>query len=123
MKIELMGKIVDTVSATMFTAYHSCAKVAVDFDIAVKNGLASSVSEVFKYVELTADSRYKDDLIISYTAYDNSINLWKTVHSVLNNNVLGYKYITCIRTDRKNQIEVTAELMQCIYMALNDCKY
>lgn len=123
MKIELMQKIVDTVSSTMFTEYHSCAKVAVDFDIAVKNGLAASVSEVFKYVELSKDSRYKDDLIISFTAYDNSINLWKTVRSVLNNNILGYRYITCIGTDRKNRIEVTAELMQCIYMALNECKY
>lgn len=122
MKQELITKIVDTVSATMFYKYHKCGKVAVDFDIAIKHGLAASVSNVFNYVELM-ETGYKEDLIISFTAYDNAVNLWRTVHSNITGKVNGYKYITCVTTNKKNQIEVTAELMQCIYMALNECKY
>lgn len=122
MKKDLIKKIVDTAASTTFWKIHNCAKVAVDFDIAVKYGLSASVSNVFTYIELR-ETGYKEDLIISFTEYDNAINLWRTVHSKTDGKTLGYKYITYVTTGKKNQIEVTAELMNCIFMARNECKY
>ena len=116
-----MAKIVNTVCETMFTRFHGVSKVGIDFETAHKNGLASSISDCFNYVELI-ENGYKEDIIISYTEYDNGINVWTTLHNK-ENKMKGYSYKFCIKCEKKNQIEVTAELMLSLYAALNMCKY
>ncbi len=121
MKKDLITKIVNTVCYTMFTYSESVDSVSVDNTIATKYALASQVSNCFRYVDL-AKIGYKEDIIIAYTEYDNAVNIWVTQHSE-DNKCIGYKYGSCVYTDKKNQIEVTAELMQALYMTLNNCKY
>lgn len=115
MKKDLMKKIVDTVCNTMFISSHNVEKVYVDLEHASKCGLAASISDCFKYVETTR-SGHSEDIVISYTEYDNAINIYTTVHR--DGICKGYSYKYCVRTEKKNQIEVTAELCMALIMAI-----
>ncbi len=115
MKKDLMKKIVDTVCDTMFTSTHDVEKVCVDFERASKCGLAASISNCFKYVEMRR-SGDSEDIVISYSEYANAINIYTTSHH--DGICKGYSYKYCVSTEKKNQIEVTAELCMVLHMAI-----
>ena len=117
MKKETLTKIVETVVDTMFTNHHRLGKISVVSDCIA---IVKSIDNCYSYVNLV-DSGYKEDIILSHTDYDNAINIWIT--SSKDGKVRGYSYNLSVRTEKKNQIEITAELMQALYMTMIRCKY
>lgn len=124
MKKETLVKLVTIAIDNMLpiTYSHGCDKVSVNFDTAVKYGLAASVSNCIKYVDMQSLG-YKEDLIISYTDYDDAINIWTTFHNKEHNAVLGYAYKLCVRLKGRTQIEIACELCSALGMARQMCKY
>ena len=120
MKKDLIKKVVDTVCNTMFISAYGVEKVCVDSDRATKCGLAWSISKCFKYVELMRTG-HKEDIVIAHTDYDNAVNIWTTVHE--NGKCIGYRYVTCVYTEKRNQIEVTAELCMNLGITEQTLKY
>lgn len=115
MKKDLMKKIVDTVCNTMFISSHDVEKICVDLDRPFKCGLTTSISNCLKYVEMR---RFGDseDIVISYSEYANAIIIYTTSHR--DGLCKGYSYEYCVTTEKKNQIEVTAELCKVLHMAI-----
>ena len=110
MKKETLTKIVETVVNTMFTNHHKISKISVETNCTT---LAKSIDNCYSYIDLV-DSGYKEDIILSHTDYNNAINIWIT--SRKDGKVRGYSYRLSIKTENKNQIEITAELTQTLYM-------
>ena len=120
MNMITIKKIVNTVCDTMFTYFHGVCEVRVDFDRAHKLGLAASISNCLEYIE-TKRTGAKNDILISFSDYDNAINIYTTSFDD-NGKCKGYRYLTCIHTDKKNQIEITAELCMQLQFAHNTVK-
>lgn len=81
------------------------------------------VDNVIAYLNLRHYAYCKEDIIISWTDYDKSINIWITIHDD-DNGVIGYQYLYSVTTENKNQLDITCELMQTvIYTIENKCRY
>lgn len=123
MKKETMEKIVNTAVETMCSGLtRHIDRINVNFDTAKSMGLAGSLSNIIVYQDCRF-SGYKEDIIITYTDYDNSLNLYVTMHNAADRVVLGYRYCFCVRMNGKNQIEIACELCQALAMLKQDIKY
>lgn len=115
MKKNTLIKMVEAIESFLYDTVNvkQLSKICVDFNTASEHGLMSSIHDC---IYITTD--YKEDVIIACN--ETEIYICRTVRE--NNYTVGYKFITFISTEKKTQIQITAELMYDIQYAIKECK-